>query len=208
MSSQLHPQTLDELLHRGRYLFPTDVVDVVERFHATEGPGVPRSVITAYVSEVLGRLGRRAPYSVQRFESLLERRVTDLDMWIPKTVYVVAPGRVSVYPPRWHTRLTGVTDPAEYVVVIGRDLAAARGADATEPLPPVPRPLLVDAMMVLGGVDRPTAASLLRDAHHGRRIRVEPVQNPNAYVWVTDPDLWRQPETTKTDDGRAVTPTG
>ncbi|WP_225333729.1 hypothetical protein [Halomicrobium urmianum] len=185
MSGQLHDRTLHELLHRGRYLYPPDVVNVIERFHTVEGPGVPRTLVTEYVAEVLRRLGPRAPYTLQRFERLLDGRVTDLDMWVPHALFEVAPGRVSVYPARWHRELAGVRDPAPYVDVIRQDLAAARSVGPDGPLPAVPKATLVEAMVVLGDLDQPTAASLVRDARLDGRIVVEPFQNPEALVWLS-----------------------
>ncbi|WP_206424954.1 hypothetical protein [Halosimplex salinum] len=186
MSDPLQPRILDELLRRGRYLYPTDVVDVIERFHGVEGPGVPRPVIRRYVAELLYRLGSRAPYTVERFEQILDGRVTDLDLWLPDALYEVGPSRVSVYPARWHRTLGGVRDPVRYVEVIAADLAAARGATPDDPSPPAPRRILIDAMMVLGGTSRPAAGGLLQRARLDGRLVVEPFQNPEADVWVAD----------------------
>ncbi|MFD1599843.1 hypothetical protein [Halobellus rarus] len=188
MNSQLQRQTLDELIHKGRYLYPTDVVNIIERFHSVEGPGVPRAVITAYVDEFIRRLGPRAPFSQDRFARLLDGRVADLDMWLPHTIYEVAPGRVSVFPPTWHRLLAGVHDPAQYVGVIGEDLAAAKGVGTGESLPPVPKQVLIDAMMVLGGLDRRTAGGFIKQARLNGRLVVEPFQNPNASVWLPTPN--------------------
>ena len=188
MDDRIQRRTLDELVHKGRYLYPTDVVSVIERFHAVEGSGVPRAVITAYVDEFIRRLGPGSPFSRERFARLLDGRVADLDMWLPGTIYEVAPGRVSVFPLTWHRVLTGVHDPVRYVGVIGEDLAAARGRDTGELLPPVPKQLLIDAMMILGGLDRPTAGGLVTEARLGGRLAVEPFQNPEAIVWLATPD--------------------
>lgn len=188
MDDRIQRRTLDELVHKGRYLYPTDVVGVIERFHAVEGPGVPRAVITVYVDEFIRRLGPRAPFSRESFARLLDGRVADLDMWLPSTIYEVAPGRVSVFPPTWHRLLTGVHDPVRHVGVIGEDLAAARGVDAGELLPPVPKQLLIDAMMILGGLDRPTASGVVTEARLSGRLVVEPFQNPEAIVWLATPD--------------------
>ncbi|WP_135363643.1 hypothetical protein [Halosimplex halophilum] len=186
MSDQLQPRIHDELVRRGRYLYPTDVVDVIERFHGVAGPGVPRTVVRGYVTELLDRLGPRAPYTVERFERILDGRITDLDLWIPDALYEVGADRVSVYPAHWHRTLGGVRDPARYVEVIAADLAATKGAAPDDPPPPVPRHLLIDAMMVLGGTSRPAAGGLLQTARLDGRLVVEPFQNPEADVWVAD----------------------
>jgi len=206
MRSEINDRTLHELLHHGRYLYPPDVVDIIERFHTAEGPGVPRTLVTEYVAEVLRRLGPRAPYTLQRFERLLDGRVTDLDMWVPHALFDVAPGRVSVYPARWHRELTGVRDPVRYVDVIRSDFAAARGLGPDEPLPPVPKATLVEAMVVLGGLDQPTAAGLVREARLDGRLIVEPFQNPEAKVWLpTDPE-WAPRPATGSPSGRPWRP--
>ncbi|WP_436924867.1 hypothetical protein [Halosimplex amylolyticum] len=184
MSDPLQPRIIDELLRRGRYLYPTDVVDVIERFHGVAGPGVPRTVVRQYVAELLDQLGTRAPYTLERFERILDGRITDLDLWLPDALYEVGAGRVSVYPAHWHRALGGVRDPVRYVEVIAADLAAARGATPDEPSPPVPRPILIDAMMVLGGTSRPEAGGALQTARLDGRLVVEPFQNPEADVWV------------------------
>ncbi|MFB6165921.1 MAG: hypothetical protein ABEJ31_12245 [Haloarculaceae archaeon] len=207
MAEQLQRRTLDELLNSGRYLYPTHVVGVIERFHAVEGPGVPRETVLAYANAVLDRLGRRAPYGPERFAALLDARLVDAEVWLPNALYAVGPGRLSVFPSRWHRRLAGVRDPVQYVGVIGEDLAIARGADVNGPLPPVPRRLLVEAMMALGGVDRPTAGGLLREARRTGRVRIEPDQNPEADVWLADPSLWPRGATApKPTDADPTTP--
>jgi len=101
---------------------------MIERFHPHDGPGVSRSVISAYVGETLRRLDQRAPFSPVQFERLLDERTTDADLWLPNSLYAVAPGRISTYPLRWHERLGAVSDPVAYASVIGEDLAAARGS--------------------------------------------------------------------------------
>jgi hypothetical protein len=113
-------------------------------------------------------------------------------MWIPKSIYEVAPGRVSVYPPQWHRLLAGVRDPSQYVGVIGEDLAAATGGSTGESLPPVPKQLLTEAMMILGGLDRPTASGLIQKGRLDGRLVVEPFQNPNASVWLGAAEQWPQ----------------
>lgn len=192
MSERLQRHALDELLHEGRYLYPAGVVGVLERSHVVDGPGVPRAVVESYAAEAFRRLGPRAPFGPERFRQLLERRVTDLHVWLPNTVYEVAPGRLSGYPSSWHERLTGVRDPVEYVRVLGADLAAASGDD--EPTT-VPKSLLLDAMMVFGDVDRRTAGGAVTGARLRRRIRVEPRTNPEADVWLVPSPTGTSPET-------------
>lgn len=186
IEDQLQTRAIHELVHTGRYLTPTDVVGVIERFHASEGPGVPRETITAYVTEVFQQLGQRSPLTLEQFTNLLENRVTELDMWLPNTLYEVAPGRLSTYPARWNKQLTGTQDPVPYVNVISEDVAAARGLDADRPVAPVPKRLLIDAMITFGDLDRPTANRLITEGRLAGRIVVEPFQNPDADVWLGD----------------------
>ncbi|MFB6140777.1 MAG: hypothetical protein ABEJ26_10125 [Halosimplex sp.] len=192
MAAGLQQRTFEELLHQGRYLYPTRVVGVIERFHSVPGPGVPRDLVASYASEVFRRLGRRAPYTTAQFERLLEGRVAEIDLWLPDALYEVGHGRVSVYPPGWHRRLSGERDPVEYVRVIADDLAAARGLGESEPRPPVPKQTLIDALIVLGGVDRPTAGGIVQSARLAGRLVVEPFQNPSASVWIAGADPARR----------------
>ncbi|MFC7139290.1 hypothetical protein ACFQMA_05485 [Halosimplex aquaticum] len=208
MSDPLQPWIVDELFRRGRYLYPTDVVDVIERFHGVAGPGVPRTVVRRYVAELLGQLGPRAPYTVERFERILDGRITDLDLWLPDALYEVEAGRVSVYPAHWHRSLGGVRDPVRYVEVIAADLATARVATPDAPSPPVPRQILIDAMMVLGGASRPAAGGVLQTARLDGRLVVEPFQNPEADVWVADAGKRRPAPTDSTATVRSTGPVG
>ncbi|SFR99201.1 hypothetical protein SAMN05216559_2169 [Halomicrobium zhouii] len=184
MNDSLQGNALDELIHEGRYLYPTNVVEIVERYHAGGEPGVPRSLVLSYADHVLSDLGNRAPYSLTRFSALLDDRVTDAAFWLPNALYRTGPDRISVYPLSWHQRLDGVTDPVEYATVVGADLDRARGIADAGVASAVPKQLLLDAMTVMGPMDRRTAGGLLRDARLSGRIRVDPVQNPDADVRV------------------------
>jgi hypothetical protein len=73
---------------------------------------------------------------------------------------------------RWRSRTSS------NVGVIGEDLAAVKGVGTDGSRPPVPKQMLIAAMMVLGGLDRLTAGGLSKQARLDGQLVVDTFQNP------------------------------
>ncbi len=183
----INEQALEELLHRGRWLGFADFVRLIEQEHPHDEPGVPRDVLTAYATAIVDDLGGSAPFTVEEADRLIDRHLTDSGVWLEYGLYEVGPDRVSAYPAPWHDRLDGETDPRAYVEVMRDELAAARGfaargADA----PGVPKQQLLDAMAVLGRMDRGEATVAVDDERKRGGLELYPFQNPEAEVRLAD----------------------
>lgn len=177
------PVTLEALLHRGRWLTFLEFVGLIEQDHPHEGPGVPRELLDAYAAAIVDDLGPFAPFAVDQVDRLLDLHRTDSDVWLDSAVYEVEPDRISLYPPTWHERLRGETDPREYVVVMRDEIAAARGYTTRgRDAPGVPKEQLIDAMVTLGGVDRHAATGRIREMRVNGDLLLFPFQNPEADV--------------------------
>lgn len=102
LSSELETLTLDEL------------VRIVETNHPTDGPGVERDVVEAYVTAV--------PHGEEAFSAELDGLLTDADSWQGEEyVHDLGDGRVSAYPARWHEELRGSADVREYLRVVSAE---------------------------------------------------------------------------------------
>ncbi|WP_435335373.1 hypothetical protein [Haloarchaeobius sp. TZWWS8] len=176
-------QTLESLFKLGRWLTFHDFVRIIEEKHPREGPGVPREVLDAYAAAIVDDLGGFAPFTVEQMEWKLEAHVAADGVWEKSSLFEVGPGRISVFPVHWHARLHDETDPREYVAVMRDDLVSSPDSPASrQRLPRVPKQYLLDAMVILGGLDRREATGIVNDARKRGEVVLYPFQNPDAEV--------------------------
>ena len=178
--ASLNEQVLEAFRHAGDSLLFETFVARIEAVHSADAPGVERETVVAY-ADALERDGP-TPFSAAEVEKLIETRLTSSSEWEDDALFDLGPGRVSLYPPAWHEALRNTTDPREYVRVIGEAVATARGKSDRS----VPRPMLRQALTVIGGMTHKNAdAAIMRQQRSGELI-VYPDQNPEADVRLPD----------------------
>lgn len=175
---ELNDRVLDEFGHRGDSMTARELLELVERHHPTDGPGVDWTVVEAYANaldeEGLSELDGEV--IVERLES--ER--VESDTWVDTdTIYDLGGGRVSLFPATWHERVGGSDDVVEFVDFLADRDATIGQAGAGEG---VPEQLLLDAVALVGGLDRETAKSRLEDLRRDGPLVEDADQHPNPRV--------------------------
>lgn len=184
---ELDERTLEELFHRGRWLSFPDFVRLIEQDHPHDGPGVSKEVLDAYAEALVDDLGGSAPFTVEAVDRMIETHLTDSGVWLESALYDVGPDRISAYPAPWHDRLGRESDPRAYVEVMRDELAKARGFTARgRAAPGVPKQQLLDAMCVLGEMDRAEATRAIDEERRRNELLLYPYQNPEAEVQLPD----------------------
>lgn len=180
----LQESILAEMDHRGRSMVLDELLALVERYHPTDGPGVPREVIDAYVAE----MESRGFADAENLEATLRDRQTDGAGWAGEdAVYELDDDRLSVMPPRWHEKLGGSDDLRQYVEVMDADLAEAdvqttRGGAGTG----VTKQLLVEAATILGEYDRASVRHELADLRERGELVEDASQHPQARIYTAE----------------------
>lgn len=181
-------QALEEARQYGETLTARELLRIVERYHRPEGPGIDRETLDAYDRAVAA--DDILPFAEGEFRSTVEDGLSTVEGWHDaEAYYALDDDRVSLSPRRWHERLGESGDIREYVAVIEDDTAS----EATEPDAPkggigtgVPESLLLDAIIVIDGVEREEAKDRLeRDRRDGELVQ-DADQHPNARVYLTE----------------------
>lgn len=181
-------QVLEEARQHGETLTGRELVRMIERFHRPEGPGITRETLEAYDRAVAA--DDALPFVEGQLTSTVEDDLSEGEQWHDADAYyALGDGRVSLFPRAWHERLADSTDLREYVAVIEDDTAS----EATEPDVPqggvgtgVPEQLLLDAIVVIDGVERGEAKERLeRDRRDGKLVQ-DADQHPDARVSLPD----------------------
>ncbi|WP_158055951.1 hypothetical protein [Halorussus halophilus] len=177
---ELDRDALAEIDRRRDSLATREFVSLVERHHPHDQPGIPRDVLDAYVEELAGASGTISTPQITRW---IDERLTDEEIWVDDGLYEVEPGHVSVFPRRWHDHLDGETDLREYVrFVLGEESGYREATGQHRSGAGVPRQLLVEAAVVLGGLHRADALDQYRTRRQARELIAYPDQNPEAEV--------------------------
>lgn len=183
-------EVFERAVHRGESMDYGDFFDFVERFHDDGRPGVSRDALAAYAEELTSR--RDFSFDAGGFLDAVDERATDAETWAgPDRFYLLEDDRLSKFPARWHDRLGGSTDVAEYLRFVQdetegflEDLAKT-GAGAG-----VPEDTLLHMIEVLGRVDHEGATEALSRARHEGEVVEELDQHPQTDVYLAD----RNPE--------------
>lgn len=161
-----------------------DLVSIVERSHR-EHAGVPVSLVERYIEALDDRGGS---VGAARFTSTFDDRRTDSSSWVgPDAVYEVGDDHVSAFPSVWHDQLGPEDDLPAFVEVIRTDVDDTNEAfDVGGAGYGVPKSVLVEAAMVLAGVD-PTEAEAALDGFRREGVfDVDADQHPHARVQFTE----------------------
>ncbi|WP_254543134.1 hypothetical protein [Halomarina pelagica] len=178
----LNERVLDEAEHHGESLLPKEFLSLVERHHGDETPGVEPEVVEAYATALAER---GVPAEDEALSSALDDRRTDSETWVDgDAVYGLPSGRLSTYPANWHERLAGSNDPRAY-------LRFMQGEAAFEPKNPtgsrgIPEERLLDAMSVVGHVDRREAKAAVERLREEGEVVEDADQHPDANVYLPE----------------------
>jgi hypothetical protein len=173
--TDLRRAVLDEAGERSKYLTPTEFLTLVERGHRDNGPGVERSTYDAYTE----RLAEETPtVDAESLQRELDDLTVDDEEWVgDEAVYPVGDDRISLYPPTWHERLGGESDPRAYLRAFESLDAFGQGVSEST---------LLDAMTVVGGVDRDTAKGNLEARRKDGTVVEDADQHPEANVYLAE----------------------
>ncbi|SIR20583.1 hypothetical protein SAMN05421858_1822 [Haladaptatus litoreus] len=170
-----------ELRDRMQTLLLPDAVRLIEMNQAEvdDTSGVERDALETYLDE--------AGYGMDAFPSAFDESLTESDSWQSgRTVYELAEGRVSAFPPRWHEELRDTTDLHEYLRVICADMPDSDGDGTNEDSEitenGVAEQLLLDAVVAIGGMERDDARIQLKELRDEGKIEEYPSQHANPWV--------------------------
>jgi hypothetical protein len=175
---ELSDRVVDEFGHRGDSLLVDEFLSLVERHHPTDEPGVDWAVVEAYAAALDERGVSQLDGDVvlERIES----KRTNSETWVNgEVIYDLGDGRVSTYPAAWHDRLGGSTDVVGFVEFLTDAEASIGQGGAGEG---VPEEFLLDAVAVVGGLDREDAKARLEELRRSGPLAEDADQHPNARV--------------------------
>lgn len=181
-------QVLEEARQHGETLTARELVRMIERFHRPEGPGITHETVQAYDEAVAAEAV--LPFAEGQLASSIEENLSDGERWHDADAYyALSDDRVSIFPKAWHERLADTDDVREYVAVIGDDTAS----DATESNAPrggigtgVPEQLLLNAIIVIDGVEREVAKERLESDRRDGGLVQDADQHPDAQVYLSE----------------------
>lgn len=183
---ELDEHALHAIDHGGESLLISDVVDLIERYHPHEQPGVSREIIMRYAEAL--KADREEAFDMGTFRDELDGKLTDSETWDGKfSLYELESGRISKYPGAWHERLGGTTDIREYIKFLEDDAPKfdndfGRGG----PGPGVPEQPLLNVVAIVGGIDREEAKANLQDLRDEGEVTEDADQHPNAGVTLSE----------------------
>ncbi|MFC6904763.1 hypothetical protein [Halalkalicoccus tibetensis] len=181
-------QVLEEARQHGETLTVRELVRMIERFHRPEGPGITHETVEAYDEAVAADAA--LPFAEGQIVASIEENLSDGERWHDTDAYyALGDDRVSIFPKVWHERLADTDDVREYVAVIEDDTSsettesnAPRGGMGTG----VPEQLLLDAIIVIDGVERETAKTRLENDRRDGGLVQDADQHPAARVYLPE----------------------
>jgi hypothetical protein len=172
---ELRRDVLDEAGQRSKYLTATELLEVIERYHDENEPGIARETFEAYAEGVAEETAR----SADEFTEGLSNSLTDDDGWVePSVIYELDDGRVSTYPADWHERLGGEGDPREHLRFLVEEVEGYENS--------VDEAALLHLTSVVGGVGYETAKARLESLRDEGKIVEGADQHPDANVYLPD----------------------
>lgn len=181
-------QALEEARQYGETLTARELLLIIERDERPSGPGVSRETIDAYDRAVA--TDDVLPFAEGQFRTTIDDDLSTASEWNDaEAYYAVGDDRVSLFPERWHDQLGDSDDLRQYVAVIEDDTASE---DAAPDVPQggigtgVPEPLLLDAIIAIGGVEREEAKERLERHRRDGNLVQDADQHPDARVYLTE----------------------
>lgn len=185
--SALSEQVLEAIGSKRRTLLPREIVELVERYHPHDQPGIAWSVFEAYVTRLADVLGDQ--FDPEEFLETIEARTVDTETWENDgALYKLDTARVSLFPPRWHDHLGGSADLTAYVRFL-TDEAPAFSDEQTAiggAGEGVPEQFLLNTVNLVGRIDYATAKSRLEDRRDRGDLVEDADQHPSARVQLAE----------------------
>lgn len=181
-------QVLKEAQRRDDMLTSRELLLMIERYHRSDGRGIDQELIDAY-DDAVGR-DEAIPFEEGEFRESVERRLSDEETWVDEdTYYRLGDDRISTFPAEWHETLGDTTDIRAYVDVIGEGMGesgpgdgAQRGGLGTG----VPEGIVLEAAMVIGGIDQETAQERLEQRRADGDLVEDADQHPDARIHLAE----------------------
>ncbi|WP_436925386.1 hypothetical protein [Halosimplex amylolyticum] len=178
---------VDKAVHEGESMGARDLVELIERYE--EGPGVDPETVEAYAAALEAR--DDYAFDAEDFLAHVDANTTDADWWEGGVYYEIGDGvddrRISLFPRAWHERLGGSTDVREYVAfILDEDPDYLDDLALGGPGGGVPEKAVVEALMLVGRVDRPEANTLINEARERGDVVEDADQNPDADVYLPE----------------------
>ncbi|RBI60627.1 hypothetical protein DMJ13_16735 [halophilic archaeon] len=184
---ELHDEVIAKANDRGEMMSAADFLRFIEEYHHEDRPGVPRELVEAYAERLADQ--ERASFDADALIASVDERLTDDETWTKDALYAVDSNRISTCPLRWHEELQGTTDLSEFVAVM------QKGVDMPDRAPGVRREQVLNAAIVIAGMDRETASDRLQAQRHDGNVASKAGQSRNANVYVPDEEGWEPAET-------------
>jgi hypothetical protein len=96
--TEVNEHAVKQVLNRGHEPSVREFVQLIERHHPTEQPGVSRETLAAYADAVAEETTAFDPHDLL---ATIDERLTDIEVWTEE-LYEVGDDRVSAQPSEWH----------------------------------------------------------------------------------------------------------
>ncbi|MFC7197029.1 hypothetical protein ACFQL4_24245 [Halosimplex aquaticum] len=153
------------------------------------GAGVERETIEAYAAELEAR--DDYAFDAEDFLAHVDENTTDGDWWEGGVYYDIGEGvddhRISLYPAAWHERLGESTDAREVVeFMLDEDPDYLDDLALGGPGGGVPEKAVVEALMLVGGMDRRDANTVINEARERDDVVEDGDQSPEAHIYLPE----------------------
>jgi hypothetical protein len=176
-------RVLEEATARRRKLRPGELIELVERHGSRDRPGVARDVIETHAAALDERL--RGQFDAETVRDAIDERLTESETWVDENALYAVGDRVSVYPARWHETLGGSTDLPAYVEFLREATAFREDVDSGGRGRGIPEDTLLDAISVIGRVERRAAKARLDELRKEGVVAEDADQHPESRVRLT-----------------------
>ncbi|WP_415379618.1 hypothetical protein [Halosimplex sp. TS25] len=185
--SEPNQAVVDEAVREGESMGARDLVELIERYHREAG--VEWATVEAYAAELEAR--DDYAFDAEDFLAHVDANTTDADWWEGGVYYEIGDSvddrRISLFPAAWHERLGGSTDVREYVeFMLDEDPDYLDDLSLGGPGGGVPEKAVVEALMLLGRVDRPDANTAINEARERDDIAEDADQSPDAHIYLPE----------------------
>ncbi|WP_459193539.1 hypothetical protein [Halosimplex sp. J119] len=178
---------VDEIVHEGESIGARGIVELIERYD--QGAGVEPETIEVYADELEAR--DDYAFDGRDFLAHVDENTTDAEWWEGGVYYEIGEDvddhRISLFPAAWHEHLGGSTDVTEYVeFILDEDPDYLDDLSLGGPGGGVPEKAVVEALMLIGQVDRPDANTRINEARERGDVVEDADQSPEAHVYLAE----------------------
>lgn len=174
--TRLDDAVIEEADGRGERLLADELVELAERHHDFDEPGVPRGLVDDYFDA----LEERASFDVEPMrEQFRDHLTADRSFVDTNAVYEVGDDRVSGYPASLHQRLDEDATLADYVYVMTHSMGDTAESAAS---PGVAKDELLGAATAVGERSHQEAREQLKDLRADGVLVADADQHPRAGI--------------------------